>query len=98
MQLVPFTVELDETIYNEAKAVLEQQGHTMEEALVLFLKYLSSYKQIPFDCTEVAHQWERFVAERKEHALAQLMHELEKGATSGDYLDEEEVRRLLFEE
>ncbi len=98
MQLVPFSVELDETIYNEAKAVLEQQGHTMDEALVLFLKYLSSNKRIPFDCTEVAHQWEKFIAARKALALAQLMRELEKGANSGDYLDEEEVRRLLCEE
>lgn len=49
---VTLTIELDEKLYYRAKEILEAQGYTLEEAVVLFIKAVVACGTIPFPVTE----------------------------------------------
>ena len=65
MELVTIEVKLPKEVYDGASEILEKQGLTMEDALILFLKETVRLGRIPFDYTEAdleeARRWERIV-------------------------------------
>lgn len=65
MELVTIEVKLPKEVYDSALEILEKQGLTMEDALILFLKETVRLGRIPFDYTEEdleeARRWERIV-------------------------------------
>ena len=65
MELVTIEVKLPKEVYDSASEILEKQGLTMEDALILFLKETVRLGRIPFDYTEAdleeARRWERIV-------------------------------------
>lgn len=65
MELVTIEVKLPKEVYDSALEILEKQGLTMEDALILFLKETVRLGRIPFDYTEAdleeVRRWERIV-------------------------------------
>lgn len=65
MELVTIEVKLPKEVYDSTSEILEKQGLTMEDALILFLKEMVRLGRIPFDYTEAdleeARRWERIV-------------------------------------
>lgn len=49
--LVEFSFECDAELYEQAKAIIEKQGLTMDYAIELFLRAVIEHKGIPFDYT-----------------------------------------------
>lgn len=48
---ITLTFELEEELYYRAKEILEAQGYTIEEAVVLFIKAVVACGTIPFPVT-----------------------------------------------
>lgn len=52
MQTITMNFTVDEVIYEDAKAILDSLGISMEEAINLFLKAVVARKGLPFPLTE----------------------------------------------
>ena len=48
-ELVEVSFEVDAELYEQAKAIVEGLGMTMDEAVTLFFKAVIAYGKIPFD-------------------------------------------------
>lgn len=48
-KLVEMTFEVEAELYEQAKAIIEGLGMTMDEAITLFFKAVIAYGKIPFD-------------------------------------------------
>ena len=52
MGKVTWTFEVDTDLYEQAKAIVEAQGFTMEEVIVRFIEAVVAYGDIPFPYAE----------------------------------------------
>ena len=52
MELVTIEVKLPKEVYDSASEILEKQGLSVEDALILFLKETVRLGRTPFDYTE----------------------------------------------
>lgn len=65
MELVTVEVKLPKEIYDKASEILDKQGLTMEDALILFFEETVRLGRIPFEYTEEdleeVRRWEKMM-------------------------------------
>lgn len=52
MVLETITLQIDTNLYEEAKAVIEKEGYTIEEAIIMFFKVCIACGGFPFPVTK----------------------------------------------
>ena len=52
MKFETITLKIETSLYEEAKAIFEKEGYTVEEAIIMFFKACIAYNGFPFHVTK----------------------------------------------